>query len=231
MSWVLSSAQFASLWESVTTLDRLPYPVTHRDTEPDLTAYERAQTELRHWCAGVDPQLRAALDTVQHPSVRVQVYAEAATPIRLLGAARAGVATLIEQAAGPDREFGGEVRVFTGPAHAIAGSIMQALPANRPGRTTALTAHHDEVRRPDRGAVLQTVESSAATRLRQLLLRARVCTGFVTVESAGSSATTHLTWLDVAQDGRYLLRGDDVLHAQPCDPQQLFGALEEAVGR
>lgn len=230
MSWTLSSAQFAALWESVTTLDRLPYPITHRDTEPDLAAYERAQSELRQWRTGVDPHLRAALATVQHPTVRVQVYAEAATPIRLLGAARNGGATLVEQSPGPDRDFGGDVTVFTGPDHALAGSIMQALPPNRPGRSTTLTAYQHEVRHPDRSAVLHTVESSAATRLRQLLLRPRVCTGFITVESTGS-ATAQLSWIDVAQDGRYLLRGDDVLQVQPCDPQQLFSALEAVVGR
>lgn len=234
MSWSFTPDEFAHIWRE-TDLDRHPFPIRILES-PGTEAQARAlHRELgERLPSGGDPDLSACLRILARPHTRVVAIGGGHTPgseIRALGVAVYDHAVLAVQDSGPSPDFGGHVHISIGHTAKLGARIAALLPDTPPGREPARTASAAAVR--DEETVIAA--DPVAPRIRRLLLKPHTAEGHIRIEPRldreNPPAPVYYTWLDVAGDGRYLIRAGDQVHLAPASIQQIGAHLQKRIPR
>ncbi|KQY38715.1 hypothetical protein ASD42_10170 [Nocardia sp. Root136] len=220
MNWHFTPDQFALTWAR-TDGDRIPYPLAVRASARDTVERAAQQPALEAWCARtLDADLAAALRVLAKPEIRVEVCGHAPAPVRMLGAVTADVAVLAVQDPGTAPDRGGSVHVQVGSTKRLAAQVFSRLPAQPPGLIPRITAPATRVEEDSRDLVTAPVAGpSDAARIRRLLQRPRSGIGQILV-AAGSDPkpTGVLSWIDLTDDGRYLVHASRHIDITPATP-------------
>ncbi|MFD6394790.1 hypothetical protein [Nocardia sp. NPDC060259] len=224
MSWTFTADEFAYVWQAETGDDRYPFPLTvysAADTEDRYVAL--AQDAAQRWPTGADPDLTAVLRHAARPDTALAVFDDAGPRLRAYGARSGERGVVIRQ------YDDNSVEVFSGSSGMVArafASFLGELQAGQAGHLVEdidrLAAHFESWQRP---------ADSVAARMHRLTETRRTASGHVEAR-AGLHAehptpARHLTWLDVADDGRYLsYRRYQDLHIEPASKQRLIDAIE-----
>ncbi len=231
MSWSFTPDEFAHIWRE-TDLDRHPFPIRVLEsprTEDEAAALRQslqARMPLR-----ADPDLSACLRILAQPHTRVVAIGGAHGPgseIRALGAAVYDHAVLAVQEPGRSPDFGGRVTISIGHSTKLGARIAALLPDTPAGREPARSAPAEQVR--DEETVLAT---GLAPRIRRLLVKPHTAEGHIRIEPrldrGDPPAAVYYTWIDVAGDGRYLIRAGDTVHVVPASAQQIAVHLQKRI--
>ncbi|WP_040834167.1 ESX secretion-associated protein EspG [Nocardia brevicatena] len=232
MSWTFTPDEFAHMWRE-TGLDRIPYPLRVLESPRTERDAEILRAELDHRLPlGADPDLSACLRILAAPHTRMAVVGDTDRPggeIRALACAVYDRAVLVVQAPGSTPDFGGSIRVSIGHSARLGTRIATLLPGTPPGRRPAHTASTAAVR--DEETVVPT--EPAALRIRKLLRARHTAEGHIRIEPRldrpAPPPPLHYTWLDVQNDGRYLLRTDENVHMTPASAEQIAGLLQKRI--
>ncbi|WP_040789525.1 ESX secretion-associated protein EspG [Nocardia paucivorans] len=232
MNWTFTPDEFAHIWRE-TDLDRIPYPLRILETPRTDRDAEVLRAELdRRLPLGGDPDLSACLRILAAPHTRMVAIGETAGPsgeIRALACTVYDRAVLAVQEPGRTPDFGGSVRVSIGHSSRLGTRFTALLPAAPPGRQPSRTASATAVR--DEETVVPT--DPAAPRIRRLLRARHTARGHIRIETRLDRPIPppplHYTWLDVADDGRYLLRTDENVHMAPASAEQIANLLQKRI--
>ncbi|MCX4097451.1 ESX secretion-associated protein EspG [Nocardia sp. alder85J] len=234
MSWSFTPDEFAHLWRE-TDLDRHPFPLRILEsprTEAEAAALRR-EIEVR-LPLRADPDLSACLRILAQPQTRVAMIGGRHAPgteIRVLGAAVYDHAVLAVQEPGSSPDYGGRVQLSIGHTGKLGARIANLLPDTPPGRE------------PARAAITGTVRDDEAVhtagppvrRIRKLLLQPHTAEGHLRIETHldldSPPTPVHYAWIDVADDGRYLIRAGDEVHITAASTQQIAAHLQKRILR
>ncbi|WP_227996438.1 ESX secretion-associated protein EspG [Nocardia australiensis] len=221
MSWTLTPDQFALAWAR-TDGDRIPYPLAVRLSARDSVERAAQLPTLEQWCdRTLDADLEAALRLLGSSTVLIEIFgrapdASAVRLVRVLGASSGNISVVAAQRAGATPERGGDIRLFVGGAKSLSARMVSMLPENTPGTTPRLTAPQDRVKEDSRDLVTVPVSGpTVSARIRRMLSRPRAGIGQIVVSVRRANGELRpfgvLCWIDVAGDGRYVVRtGADV---------------------
>ncbi|WP_028479615.1 ESX secretion-associated protein EspG [Nocardia sp. CNY236] len=234
MNWTFTPDEFVHVWRE-TDVDRPPYPLRILETpgtEHDAETLTAALAErLPH---GGDPDLSACLRILAEPHTRIVVIGSTDRPggeLRLLAGTIYDRAVLAVQEPGPTPEFGDRIRISIGHSTKLGRRIVALLPKSPPGKEPARAAAGYAVRDEEAAPTAQ----SAAARIRRLLLKPHAAQGHIRIEPrldrAVPPAPVHYTWIDVHNDGRYLIRADDEVRITPASAEQIAGHLQKRIPR
>ncbi|WP_066903315.1 ESX secretion-associated protein EspG [Millisia brevis] len=216
MIWALSPDHFALAW-ATTGHDTFPPPLRVQPTARTVEDRRAQEVALTNWWRQTPTRddFEGALRALAHPTVRVEVYGDVDGPVRVLAAADAVTAVVVSQEPGPDPSTGGAIQLRTAGVGALADTLVSVLPARAPGRPPAVTAGAAELRASTPTSFLyDPFLIPDAQRLRRLLHSRRDGTGHLLIrreDDHRDGAAQVLSWIDVVDDGRYLVRaGTDV---------------------
>lgn len=238
-SWTFSPDEFVHVWRE-TDLDVYPYPIRILETptnEHDAAALHREiAARLPH---RRDPDLTVALGIVAKPHTRIAVIGGSVTPgaeIRMLGAIVMNRAVLIVQDPGSTADFGGAVRITMGHSGKLGERIADLLPSATPGRAARRMASIEDLRNENPITVAaQPDDSTVAGQIRALLERPRSAEGHLRIEPRIDRhyppAPTHFSWIDVVDDGRYLIKPGTALDITPATPEFIAKQIQKLVPR
>ncbi len=234
VSWSFTPDEFAHIWRE-TDLDRYPFPI--RILETPRTEQEAAtlrRTLAERMPLGLDPDLSACLRILARPHTRVVAIGGAHDPgsqIRALGAAVYDHAVLAVQDTGSSPDFGGQVHISIGHSGKLGARIAALLPEAPAGHEPARSATAAAVR--DEETVI--AGDRLAARIRRLLLKPHSAEGQIRIEPRLDRPTppppVYYTWIDVAGDGRYLIRAGEQVHLTPASSQQIGAHLQKRIPR
>lgn len=237
MNQSLTSAQFMYLWEA-TNLDTMPHPFEHRTAARVESELHAERDRLERWSAEeAHPRLRDAVAVLRHPDVSVSVFSQDDAPILRRGAVRGRCAVVAEQLTGTDRTGDLRLQVRVGPrspdVSQFVGALLRDIPAGPPGRNTAVDAHRDDIRSGSGGGgVLRSATVSGADLFKRIVAR-RTAAGHVCVhgpwQGPRDTILDSITWLDIADDGRYLYYTDHLMRLRSATAADLEGHLERRV--
>ncbi|MEU4708634.1 hypothetical protein AB0G00_19575 [Nocardia salmonicida] len=227
MSWTFTADEFAHVWQGEVDDDRYPFPLTVFSAAATQDQYEElARAAAQRWPTDADPDLAAVLRHAARPETSLAVFDEAGPRLRAYGARSGARGVVIRQ------YDDNSVEVFSGSATMVARAFATFLgeqPAGRAGHLVEdvdrLAAHFESWQRP---------ADSVAARMHRLTAAERAAYGRIEVRvglhAERPTPPRYLTWLDVADDGRYLTyqRYRD-LHIEPADKQRLIDAIEAIV--
>jgi hypothetical protein len=234
VSWSFTPDEFAHVWRE-TDLDRHPFPIRILETPrtEDEAAALRNTLEVR-LPPRADPDLSACLRILAKPHTRIVAIGGGHTTsseIRVLGAAVYDHAVLAVQEAGSSPDFGGRVRISIGHSTKLGAHIAALLPNTPAGKEPARSAPADAIRDEETVVVARPM----APRIRRLLLKPHTAEGHIRIEPRldrdAPPTPVHYTWIDVAGDGRYLIRAGDDVHVAPASPQQIAVHLQKRIPR
>ncbi|MEV0294029.1 ESX secretion-associated protein EspG [Nocardia sp. NPDC050710] len=231
MGWTFTPDEFAHIWRE-TEVDRHPFPLRILETPRTEDAAEKLRIQLESRLPrNADPDLTACLRILTQPQTRIVAIGGAHTPgseIRLLACAVFDRAVLAVQEPGARPDFGGTVRISIGHSSKLGARIAALLPKTPAGRhparaTAAATVRDSETVAPH----------PAAAPIRKLLLKPHTAEGHIRVESRldrpEPTPPIHYTWIDVAGDGRYLIKAGDTVHIVPASPEQIGTQLQKRI--
>ncbi|MFC4126027.1 hypothetical protein [Nocardia rhizosphaerae] len=228
MSWVFTADEFAYVWQAETSADRYPFPLTvHSAATTENRHRELALDAARRWPTAADPDLTAVLRHAARPETALALFGTTGPAVRGYGARSGDRGVVIRQY--DDHS----VEVFSGSAAMVARAFAAFL-GERPAGQEAhlvedvdrLTTHFESWQRP---------ADSVAARMHRLSAAARVAGGRIEIKgrshAASATAAQYLSWLDVADDGRYLsYRRYQDLHIEPADKQRVIAAIDAIAG-
>ncbi|KAF0845866.1 ESX secretion-associated protein EspG [Nocardia caishijiensis] len=232
MGWTFTADEFAHVWRE-TGHDRVPFPLRLLETPRTEDEARRLRSTLdQRFVQGSDPDLTACLRIVAEPHARIVLVGGGHTPgseIRLLACAVYDHAVLVVQEPGTRPDYGGQVRVSIGHSAGIGARVTACLPDTPPGREPAREAAAEAVR--DEETVIAAHPS--VPRIQRLLRRQHTAEGHIRIETGLDRETpsppVHYSWIDVAGDGRYLLRVGETVHVVPASTGQLAAQLQRRV--
>ncbi|WP_187776291.1 ESX secretion-associated protein EspG [Antrihabitans cavernicola] len=220
MKWKFTPDQFIHVWEAA-GLDRIPYPLSVRPS--DRTDNERAARlkELAGWHrVFATPEVDVALRVLASPELRVEVFGlvgqDDSRPIRVLGAGVGDAVAVVSQVPGVTPDVGGNITLTLGPPETLPARIVSALPTVDAGREPTRSASLAEVEQDSKNIVMSSpTVKSVAGQVRKALNAPRNGIGQMLATTRLDAKVAHppevLSWIDVARDGRYLVRtGADV---------------------
>ncbi|MGW4366801.1 ESX secretion-associated protein EspG [Nocardia takedensis] len=231
MGWTFTPDEFAHVWRE-TEVDRHPYPLRVLETPRTEDAADRLRARLAERLPrGGDPDLTACLRILAEPHTRIVAIGGAHTPgseIRLLACTVFDRAVLAVQEPGTRPDFGGAVRISIGHSGKLGARIAGLLPKAPAGRYPARTAESAAVRDEETVA-----PRPGAAPIRRLLLKPHTAEGHIRIEPrldrAEQTPPIHYTWIDVAGDGRYLIKAGEMVHVVPASLEQIAGQLQKRI--
>ncbi|MFR9751585.1 ESX secretion-associated protein EspG [Nocardia sp. 004] len=232
MDWTFTPDEFAHIW-CETGSDRLPFPLRVIATPGTENEAEQLRITLAERLpARSDPDLSACLRILAEPHTRIVVVGGTNQPgneLRLLAACVYDHAVLAVQRPGTTPDFGGHVDISIGHSAKLGKRIAALLPPAPPGTEPARVASDDAVR--DEQAV--AAPRSVAARIRRLLLAPHTAEGHIRIEMRldrpAQPPPIHYTWIDVNDDGRYLIRAGGEVHITPASPEQIAVQLQKRI--
>ncbi|MDG3011296.1 ESX secretion-associated protein EspG [Rhodococcus sp. D2-41] len=238
MSWRLSALDFSVLWERA-GFDQLPYPFGFSSQAETLeeSLLERSRA-ARAFDERGDDGLEAVVDTLAHARVRVEVlgtqWQPRQMPIRVLGGIRGAGGVVAVQFPGHIDSAGSDVVIGRCAGSQVVGRVVDLLPPVAEGRTRGLSVELERVEAGPRRSVLQRADEVAPRQqLRQMAELPRSGQGEITVATGFGidEVSEARSWVDIAGDGRYLIRRTSVLAVRPASPRAVVAAVDEVVGR
>ncbi|MGK8525314.1 ESX secretion-associated protein EspG [Nocardia asteroides] len=232
MEWTFTPDEFAHIWRE-TDLDRHPFPLRILETPRTEDEAERLREALTERLPfGSDPDLSACLRILAAPHTRIVAIGGTHQPggeLRLLAAAIYDRAVLAVQEPGTNPGYGGRVRISIGHSSKLGRRITALLPKTPPGREPARVASGEAVR--DQETV--PARQQAAPRIRKLLLEPHTAEGHIRIEPRLDRPTPpppiHYTWIDVRDDGRYLIKAGAEVRIAPASPEQIATQLQKRI--
>ncbi len=232
MTWSFTPDEFAHVWRE-TGSQEYPYPL--RIVEPTRTAAEatrlRAAIEQR-LPRGADPELSAALRLAAAPAARLVAIGGGESEngrIRLLGTIAANRATLIVQQPVFSPGLGGIVRISTHRADELAAAAIAVLPPVGRGRSPRRSVA--EPAPPGAAAVAAgSAPDRSAAQVRRVLSAPRTGEGHIRIDTGlhepRPDTPQYLSWVDIARDGRYLIRTDGTIRIAPVSGDDVAAYLQ-----
>ncbi|MFC6013882.1 ESX secretion-associated protein EspG [Nocardia lasii] len=220
VNWHFTPDQFALAWAR-TDGDRIPYPLAVRASARDTVERAAQQPALEAWCAHtLDADLAAALRVLAKPEIRVEVCGYAPTPVRMLGAVTGDVAVLAVQQPGTAPDRGGPLHVQVGSTKRFAAQVFSRIPGRTPGVVPRVTAPATRVHEDSRDLVTMPVAGpSDAARIRKILQRPRDGIGQILIAAGSDEKPVGvLSWIDLTDDGRYLVHAGRHIDIIPATP-------------
>ncbi|MFI2282755.1 ESX secretion-associated protein EspG [Nocardia beijingensis] len=232
MDWTFTPDEFAHIWRE-TDLDRHPFPLRILETPRTEDDAEKLRIALAERLPlGSDPDLSACLRILARPHTRIVAIGGTHQPggeLRLLAAAIYDRAVLAVQEPGTSPDFGGRVRISIGHSAKLGRRIAALLPKTPAGREPARVASGAAVR--DQETV--PARQQAAPRIRKLLLEPHTAEGHIRIEPRLDRPTPpppiHYTWIDVRDDGRYLIKAGDEVRIAPASAEQIATQLQKRI--
>ena len=226
MRWVFTPDEYAHVWRE-TGLDRYPAPLLVVETAQtaDAARVNRAAAEARY-PSRADPELSVALRITATPGTRVQILASA---VRIAGCVVNRSAAVTVQR--PDR-----FEVSLVGSGALASALVDAIAPNGPGREPARATSYANLSGDAAPAVLiDAAAAPVAGPMRTLLAAPRSGSGHIGVQRFLDhdvpQRPRHAGWIDVAGDGRYLVRRGADIEIVPASPAVLRAELDRMLGR
>ncbi|WP_459545880.1 ESX secretion-associated protein EspG [Nocardia sp. X0981] len=231
-TWTLTDLEFVVAWEGTGEVI-LPEPLFYISGTRSLAdaEHEKRMTAERLRARGTGlPE--TILACIARPDLRITVVgADPRDPrnprrhLRMLGVRRGPAGYLVTQLPGESLHRSGGYRIIEGEATALAGMVVDALPAVVPGK-------YGEIPLPAAG-----FEFGSAVRVRgeRFLRLPTALEGAIGVVQGSSRygprgvVRRALRWRDVLGDGRYVITGDSPATAAPVDAKRLTAALNNAV--
>ncbi|MFI5499698.1 ESX secretion-associated protein EspG [Nocardia asteroides] len=224
MSWTFTADEFHRVWQEETGEDRYPFPLTKSSAAPTVGEFEQlARAAAQRWPTGADPDLTAVLRHAAKPDTAMAVFDAVGPRLRAYGA-RTGERGVVM------RQYDdNSVEVFSGSAGMVArafASFLGELQAGQAGHLVEdvdrLAAHYESWQRS---------ADSVASRMDRLAKAERASSGYIEAKvglhAPRATPARYLTWIDVAEDGRYLTyRRYQDLHIEPVGKQRLIDAIE-----
>ncbi|MFD4181397.1 ESX secretion-associated protein EspG [Rhodococcus sp. NPDC058514] len=238
--WRLTALEFTVLWERFGR-DRLPYPFQFRGTaatDDDFRADRRAAA--RKVAPMLDERLYEALVALAEPAVRVELCgfrgARLESTIRLHAGIRNSVAAVAVQLPGPDPHAGSDILLASAPVTQVGTAVSQSIPPVAAGRRRGVSVPRSVAPVSD-GSILQPASRARGNEERdEFFRRPRTGLGEITV-FAGPAYDNRPTgdgqgfhWMDFADDGRYLVRGSDIVSALPARGEDIAAEVQRLVG-
>ncbi|KAA0024991.1 ESX secretion-associated protein EspG [Antrihabitans cavernicola] len=234
MRWTFTPDEFMHVWAE-TDLDRYPHPLRLMSAYRLLSDFEVAKQEiagrLRH---GHDSDLSVALRIMAIAETRITITGEEGIPpqdIRMLGGSIGSMGVVVRQCPGPT----GAVTIVLGPADEVPSRMVDALTSRPKGRLAPMTETFDRVRDSQAPVMASAAANkSAGMQIRRLLKSPRDCTGRVVVTRHANAGTPspieYISWMDIAGDGRYLIRQSSEIEVVPCSDDYLVTELARLSG-
>ncbi|NLE79823.1 MAG: ESX secretion-associated protein EspG [Rhodococcus sp.] len=221
--WTFDPLAYQVGWRSF-GVDHPHYPFQYRPTSETMDEYEReCLTAAQRFQSQLDDDLYWAFVTMLNPEARIYACGFTgpgeAEKVRAYVAVRGPHAVLMRQDPGPDHGCGGTVHLSRLPHGRCGDAIAHALPTVDPGRRPRIDVDmrdlenepEDEFATPTSWLHEQSTQATPKQELEQLLDLPRVGVGRVEVYSGatiGARDTVRVRevrWVDVADDGRYLV--------------------------
>ncbi|WP_027501166.1 ESX secretion-associated protein EspG [Rhodococcus sp. UNC363MFTsu5.1] len=238
--WRLTALEFTVMWERFGR-DRLPYPFQFRGTaatDEEFLADRRAAA--RKVVSMLDEGLYEALVALAEPVVRIELCGFRGpgheSMIRMHAGIRQSVAAVAVQLPGPDLHAGADVLLASAPVAQLGTLVAQSIPPVAPGRRRGVSVPR-VVAPVSGGSVMQPASGARGSAERdEFFRRPRTGLGEVTV-FAGPAYDNRPTgdgqgfhWMDFADDGRYLVRGSDIVSALPARGEDIAAEVQRLVG-
>lgn len=222
-TWKFDPLTYQVAWRAF-GVDRPHYPFQYRPTTETADEYEReCLTAAKQFQSQLDDDLYWTFATMLNPEARV--YACGFTgqsdneKVRVFAAVRGAHAVVVHQDAGPDHQCGGEVRVMRIPQARCGEGALRGLPSADAGRHARVDVDLRDLENDPDGDVgspeswLRSPSRQATPKheFEQLLDLPRVGSGRVEVYSGATvgerdtGRAREVRWIDVAEDGRYLV--------------------------
>lgn len=234
MKWKFTPDQFAHVWAQA-GLDRIPYPLSVRPSAQTDNARAKHLRALGTWHAEfATPDVEVALRVLAAPVLRVEVFGlvgvDDSRPVRVLGAGVGDAVAVVSQVPGVNPEVGGNITLTLGPPETSATRIVSALPINGAGREPERSATLVEVQQDSKSIVMSSpTVKSVAGQIRKVLNAPRNGIGQILITERADAAVplppTVLSWIDVARDGRYIVRTEDDVRVVPAPTAVLTDEL------
>lgn len=219
MRWTFQPDEFMHVWAE-TDIDVHPEPLQiwsrYRTELEAAAAWREIRARLPH---RRDPDLSVALHVLAAPDTRVTMIGnrdDGRAAVRIGGCALAGTAVVVHQDPGPDPDHGDDIHVWLGSRTEMAArtaGVMPRAPGGRLPKLHALTAQL--VAEPVVRTTMSALPGSPSpiARIRRLLAAQHVARGAVRIETRlhddQPPPATYLSWIDVLDDGRYIVRNTD----------------------
>ncbi len=231
MNWELTPDEFLFAWEAA-GFDTAPVPLSVRVSARTEAARTADLHRLRQWHTDtVDAEFAVALRVLAAPHTRFTGFgAHDGAVVRVLAAAQGRTGVVVRQQPAGDPEVGGGLTVSLGHAEHLARRFVGALPEREPGRHAARRARLADLKqRP----VLPSAADSDAVVIRRILSGQRCGIGCVVVHTRLDESAVRpdyvLSWVDIAGDGRYLVRTREEVSLLPGDRAEFVTAVSELV--
>lgn len=227
MNWTFTQDQFAYAWE-LADADRMPYPLSVRPSA--RTEDERAEhlRDLRPWRdETVDANLQVALRLLARAPIRLTAFGtDGDGRVRVLGAASGPTATVIGQAADDQ----GGLNLWLGMRDDFVTQFAAKFPERPAGSEPPRTAPFDDVQ-SEPGMLASPTMATESKHIRRILRAPKTGLGYLLaelqLEPHAPPVERPLSWVDVTDDGRYLVRPGDEVGLIPAAPEIVIAKLRE----
>lgn len=222
-TWQFDPLAYQVGWRSF-GVDRPHYPFQFRPSSATADEYDsECLAAARRFRNMLDDDLYWAFVTMLSPEARVYACGFAgagdAAKVRIYAAVRGAHAVVVSQEPGPDHRCGGTVRVTRLPHRNCGQAVLQALPAIGAGshsridvdRLSLETEAEDDFDTPASWLRSSAPNTTPKQDFESLLSRPRVGVGRVevyagpTIAQRDTGGARDLRWVDIADDGRYLV--------------------------
>jgi hypothetical protein len=244
--WRLTPEEVQVIWP-LTGVSRLPFPFDVRptaatvDEQRAVDAAARARLATGHVLAGgrLDPDLHSALLVLARPRAALDAVGfvgdRPSDLVRILAARSGTSGVLAVQLPGLAEDAGGDLLVETVPAAGLPAALVRALPPAPPGRSGAVRVTPQDTAPDESGSVLRSVRPHASQLAVQQLTQlttgrmdgADQIAASVVAPGGADRRECRVRWFDRPGDGRYLLRHDADVTAQPASSTEIVEAARQ----
>ena len=236
MNWQFTPDQFVLAWES-SGLDRYPFPLSVRPTSKTVDERAAVRESLRPWLERtLDGDFQAMVQVLTNPQTRIQAFGldADARRVRVLGVSAGQTSVVASQRPGLADDGGADISITLGKRSSLAAEVVAALPRQKVGSEPARSAPLTEVQRDSKDTVMSAPNSkSVAGQIRRTLRLPRCGVGHMLVTSRLDEADNRpervLNWIDVVDDGRYVVRSRRDVEVIPGSDEAFATQLRRVV--